>query len=628
MNPDSCAAAKPGLRCLVALTAMLMAGFAGATTVPAFTVTGRVAVSEPASCDGGGGDLTQNLVLSWTDCHAIKQHMDAAGQPITANAFVPTALRPLSLTVRIQVFCYYNGGSSRDVAPRAISSVQTDDTGSFTARVRQTTCGQAAGAEGIVTEATAALTYAVGRGKRRVGTIRALWDKTLGQTVYNSVLSGSEPVLYSSSGRNFVIPRFILGFSRLAFPLSPTLDLGNQTFFTGAIPGYYDYVRGAMGAWQTTVRLHRRLSATLEAEGYGALYGKMFISDPSAACTRCYTLRFDNRQGGGVGGAGSFNVDQPVRSPSLIAYGGLVSVGLPAHEFGHSMHATIASGSFSIQYAYDDSMHATQTPQGGVSADNTPYLIGNALQQQELGLAFTEGFGDAMGAYFLGGCRINDRAWGNPDPLQNMWNTQNFQSCDGSPGCPYGAFRYQMSRRGIGENSPAWNARLASLGNLAQQAAAAGATMVLSNNDLKMRSFFCDLLDSDPDVSFAAGQIGGKSYIADYTWHAAERLDGRTPAVTVRTFASDPAPEQVSIGLGRLLSAMDAFAPGLQQVPLPLWRSPAITDGANKPYNDARISVNGVLSPQSLGRYLVNRGDLTKDQLNNILRSNRMDEVP
>jgi hypothetical protein len=63
-------------------------------------------------------------------------------------------------------------------------------------------------------------------------------------------------------------------------------------------------------------------------------------------------------------------------------------------------------------------------------------------------------------------------------------------------------------------------------------------------------------------------------------------------------------------------------------IPPDLWVSPTITDGANGPYNDMRISVKGVLSPQSLGLYLVRRGYVTTDDLNGILRANRMDELP
>ena len=79
---------------------------------------------------------------------------------------------------------------------------------------------------------------------------------------------------------------------------------------------------------------------------------------------------------------------------------------------------------------------------------------------------------------------------------------------------------------------------------------------------------------------------------------------------------------------GQLLTALDEFPVGLFQLPGPLWIPPTITDGANASYNSGRISTGGVLSPQSLGKYLVGRGDLRLFELNSILRANRMDEVP
>ena len=56
------------------------------------------------------------------------------------------------------------------------------------------------------------------------GTIRAIWNQALGQTVYNSVQSSSDPVLFSDQGIDYVIPRLLLGYNLLPFPLAPALD--------------------------------------------------------------------------------------------------------------------------------------------------------------------------------------------------------------------------------------------------------------------------------------------------------------------------------------------------------------------------------------------------------------------
>lgn len=605
------------------------ASAAPATTIPSFQVTGRVAVNEPHSCDGGAGDLTQNINLSWTECHAVKHHMDAAGRPITVNAFEPSALRPLSVTVEVEVWCLYGGGTYGDPSPRATVRVQTDSVGRFRAPIPRTGCGLSTPADSVAIRTSALLQVEMSAQNTPVGTIRAIWDKALGQTVYSSVRSASEPALYSNDGKDWVIPRLELQTTTRTLPMPRTLNLGNQTFFDGAAPYYYDYLRGALGTWQTVVALHTKLQRTLSDGGFGSEYARIFITDPSRLCSSCYTLYFTLTSSGGKGGSGGFSIDQPVVSPSAGVYGGLVSVGLPAHELGHSMHATLASGSFT---AADDTMSVTRTVQGVIEGFHTTYVSTGTLQQQEMMLALTEGFADAMGAYFVDGCKMADRAWGDPDPQRAMWNPPAFASCDGlDPNCPYGAFRFQMIERGIAEGSPTWMNRLAALSALTQAAEAAGAINVISNSELKLRNFFCDLLDADASVGFAAGQIAGKTYVSDLTWQAAERLDGRTPDLVFKTYAADPPPENVQLSLGELLTAMDAFVPDLHSpsppIPPPLWMAPFV-DGANQLYDDTRMSVHGQISPQALGRYLVNRGDLSLDQLNEILRANRMDETP
>jgi hypothetical protein len=614
---------------VAAVSSVTSARAALATTIPSFQVTGRVAVNEPHSCDGGGGDLTQNVNLSWTECHALKQHMDAAGRPITTNAFVPSALRPLSVTVEVEVWCLYGGGTFGDASPRSTVRVQTDNTGHFRATIPRTSCGLSTPADSVKVRTSALLQFEMDAQNTPVGTIRAIWDKSLGQTVYSSVRSDSEPPLYSDSGKDWVIPRLELQTVARTLPMQRTVNLGNQTFFDGAAPFSYDYLRGALGTWQTVVALHTKLQRTLSTGVFGTEYRRIFITDPSRMCSSCYTLYFTLASSGGNGGAGGFSIDQPVPSPSPGVYGGLVSVGLPAHEFGHSMHGTIASGSMT---AADDTMYVTRNLQGIIGGFHTPYVATGTLQQQEMAMALTEGFGDAMGAYFLDGCKMMDRAWGDPDPQRAMWNPPAFTQCDGlDENCPYGAFRLQMLARGIAEGSPVWMNRLAALSALTQGAVAAGAINVISNNELKYRNFFCDLLDADANVAFASGQVGGKTYVSDLAWQAAERLDGRTPSLVFKTYSSDPPPENVQLSLGALLTAMDAFVPDLHTdsppIPPPLFLAP-IVDGANQFYNDTRMSVHGPISPQALGRYLVDRGDLSLDQLNAILRANRMDEVP
>jgi hypothetical protein len=604
-----------------------------ATTVPAFLARGRVAVSEPHSCDGGNdATLRTNALMSWSECHALKRHMLPDGQPVTQNRFVARALRPLRVTVRLHSFCTYADGT-RDAAPRATIETESAADGQFSVTVPASTCGRVEAAVGVAVGGSIALRREVrDAGGVRFGTIRAVWMKQAGLAVYDTPAARAEPVVFSLPDfdgdlQPYVVPRLDLETRQLALPLPAEVSLGEQTFFRQATAADFPYVRGALGAWQTLSDLHDRLAAELAAEGFGSLYEDMFESAHGYDCERCFHLVFSTG-GGGFGGAGSFSIGAPIVSPSAFYYASLVAIGLVAHELGHAIHFSLAPGSAHGYLGYDDSIAVGQNRQGVIVGFHIAYQWGSVLQQQELGVALVEGFGNAMAAHFLTGCRIDDRGWGDPSPLRHMWNSRAYRSCDELDGCPYQAFRLQLRWRGIAENSATWNRRLANLTRLARRGAVPNGIVVLGNNELKVRNFFCDLLDDQPDVAFAVGKTAGKSYVPDLTWHALERVDGRNPPVALRTYAADPEPENVQLPLGRLLEALDRFAPGLTQVPGPLWLQPTLVDGAQKAYNDGRVSTAGVLSAQSLGRFLVEHGDLTLPELQSILRANRMDEIP
>ena len=139
MDPtaSSCVPQRARMLVLAAVATLVLlepAPAGGATTVPGFVVRGRVAVSEPHSCDGGNGDVTlrSNAIMSWSRCHALKRHMLEGGQPVTQNRFVARALRPLRVTVRLQSFCTYAGGA-RDAAPRATVETESGADGQFSA---------------------------------------------------------------------------------------------------------------------------------------------------------------------------------------------------------------------------------------------------------------------------------------------------------------------------------------------------------------------------------------------------------------------------------------------------------------------------------------------------------------
>lgn len=247
-----------------------------------------------------------------------------------------------------------------------------------------------------------------------------------------------------------------------------------------------------------------------------------------------------------------------------------------------------------------------------------------------------EGFAEAMARFLvLDGCNGNSPtfdALGNPDMRTNMWNPDAHVACDSASGsgCPFHAFRAQMSARGIAEGSAEWNRRKNALVSLATTAASRGSARVFSNNEAKASQFFCKLLAAQPDYSSMAGKVLNQWYVGDYTYLVSEILDGRTPTVTWRRYASDvSAFGAAHVTLSQLLQAMTQVCPDCPS-PLPTawWQLPSLTDGANANYDSVRISVNGRLSPQNLGRLLISSGNVSKSRMNNLLRAAFMDEIP
>jgi hypothetical protein len=622
---------------------------AAPTVVPAFAVTGSLAVNEPDACDSAGINLTQNTTVSWTACHALKEHHDLKGNPITTNSFVATALTPVPATIQVQVSCTYAGGSS-DWPPKVFTS-QTDVKGNFSVAVPQFSCG-AAGAQGVGMIVSALLSHDISDSNgKRIGTVRAVWDQALGEQVYNSILSASQPPLYmttdaggqfpttvpSPSNHDWVIPQLVLSSSPVTFPMPAKVALGAQNFDVGTASDYLDYVRAMMQAFHTVVSLHRKLQALLPASTYAQMFLNPALDVPTMdaafACDHCYSLMLAAPGGTDGGGYRFFTVAQPqtfVGTSGSVNYATMISWGLPGHELGHSIAATLALNTFGVQ---DNTMQGSVTPDGTLEAFHTVDEYSFTLQLQEMGQAMTEGIADAMGSFFLNDCSLGSadaRLLGDLNPVDNMWDPQQFAYCDGSPGCPFGAFRFQMSQRQIAPGSAAWNTRLARLTALAQQAAALGGNFVTSNNEAKYRNFFCDLL-VPATASWASGLVGGKSYVADYLWTAAEILDGRQPTVTVQKYASDPTHQNVVIPMATLFSTLNNFIPGVNNVPnplpTPLWEAGHITDGANQTYDNLRLSVKGLISPQAFGMFLVNQGVITKSHLNNILAMSLMDQV-
>jgi hypothetical protein len=142
--------------------------------------------------------------------------------------------------------------------------------------------------------------------------------------------------------------------------------------------------------------------------------------------------------------------------------------------------------------------------------------------------------------------------------------------------------------------------------------------LVTSNSESRFGEFGCDLLDTDTDVSHAAGRVASRAYLSNFTYQVAQYLDGSTEAVlTSRYDDADAAPEDVAITLPQLLDAMANFC-GVGGCVVPS------SYGAD--YNSQRLkAAGGTLSPQAMGLYLERRGLLSRPQLINLLKTNFME---
>lgn len=611
-----------GKRVRVALVAIL-AGIACAppvsasyTPIPSFELYGRIAVSEPHACDMGQlpNPLEANTAVTWQECHADKQHMDAGGRPITSNVFEPDALRPLQVTIQVEAWCLYGGQSYGDPQPMVSVRVRSSADGRFIAKLPKSHCGVwNQPGDGLVVRTSAWLEYRVDDASGvPLGTVRAVWDATAAATVYTSTLP-MDPPLWG----NWVTPHLILGQQVFPLPFPTRVNLGNLAFFNGT-GSYETYVRAMLGAWQTAVNLHERLQAELAVDGHQALQHGLYVTDPATACTSCYTLYLDS--GAGHSSAGSMAMRGPAAYIFDYQYRQMITIDEAARQFGLSMLAAMAPAAnvpIDLQWTMLEML-------GGAVFDGRASQVGGNLQSQDTGMALVGGFAIAMGYHFLGGRPY--RGWGDPDPAHAYMNPlAHFKQDNIDFYCPYHYFRFQMTERGIIENSPDWNARLAAMDTIASAASNKGAINVLSNNEGKVGLFLADLLDDDPDVSYASGWIGGRTYVVNFDWIAAEALDGRARNIAFATYGADPPPETIHLSIGTLLDALQAFIPPYA---VPGTLPSPIVDGAQGPYNDARMSIYGPYSARSLASYLVNRGIVTQADINGILAGNRMEELP
>jgi hypothetical protein len=596
---------------------------------PHVRVAGRLAFGESDGCRA----THDGQVVRWSDCHAFKRHFTpATGEPVTADSWVAGTLRPLSSAIDITYSKVNDDGSTKQCG-RGVYRADRD--GYFQAYIPA--CG--GGRTRVVARPFLhQAAWQIEDGSPiNLGWIRAVWREREATEVFpnlsNEGTSPGQVYAYeveegegaSKQKVRYATPSLGFTFEVEAEPdtkeQGAVIPVGTQVFLTDATDDQFGYLRQVLSAFQTIVELHARLKRHLRDDPES--YDRLFPPNPQfQSGSPTYLVAFND--GWAHGGASSMSVYRPdlakLRQPGgvgTIAWL-LSDTSTLGHEFGHSIHATLAGGTMTRDGAFGITM---------LRPDGTEYSWGHFPGQfQENGFAFVEGVASALGQFLLnecGGAVAAQRPAGGVVPFAgNPWSGDT--ACDDTaPGnmCAFHYVRAELRRRGVGDpNSQAWKDRTAALRSLTAVAVAAGHGNVTYNNEWRWAGFGCDILDADTNVTHAAA-TNNAQYVRNFTQAVGEVLDGRSvSAETARFPATAAAPEDVRVPLPRFIAAMAAFCPSCAALP---------AGPSGEAYNRDRLSASqGAQSPQAFGRYLESQGLLTRAQLRNLLRTNFMDDNP
>jgi hypothetical protein len=600
------------------LLSLAATGFAACQGDPGerFQVVGRLSYGDPSGCSGAV--WSQNV--SWRDCHAFKRHFEPRnGSAIRSDEVRADALRPLPVTLELSHYRKDAAGNLLELCDRA--TIQTDLDGAFNTSLAR--C-PVEGEPSVVT-ARAVLQYGFTQASGgKTGTVRAVWREDQADELFDGT-SGEVRSRFSfgvereENGSN-VTHRYALPEVGFTAELDggwndEELNLGNRVFLSDANDDSFNYMRQVLSAWGSMIELHDRIRrAYNDSDAY---YNGMFVTEAASGWTNAYTIWFDNTWAyGWRGGIALYRPDRDALEEAGGVTGGIAyvlsSVGTLAHEIGHSAHGAFAGQSFTADYGFANPLRR---------ANGENYDSGHGVgQYQEMGTSMTEGLASSMGQFLVNGCEgfvPRYRPLGGASPFStNMWSGNT--GCDATDGCSSHHFRYHMWKRGVEEGSKDWDERLMGLQALTFTATVYGQGRVVSNDEGRFSEFGCDLLDSDRNVDHARGRFEGLMYMPDFTFLVAEVLDGRLSATLPSArYGADGAGDEVQLTLPQLLDGMARFCPDCGTLP---WQF-------GEDYNRRRVSaLQGELSPQALGRFLVSEGRITDAQLRNLLASNFMED--
>lgn len=559
------------------------------------------------------------------DCHRFKRRFDfTTGAPIDDDKPAPgDALRPLVASVELSVL---KSGSS---TPCTTLTFQTDRDGVFNAPLPRCGAGVSTTVVGRVF-----LQYEMRSSDfTRRGTIRGAWqdDTTLDILPGIGSLVASRPGFVDSASkpaRTFRIPEFIFTASIPSEPAAmgstlPVVNLGTQVFGTGETGDDWDYLNQVLIGWANVVELHHRLRDVL---GDDAQYQRMFPEMPLLGLAASYLVTWDGTWAfAGVGGMQLLRgTVADIAKPGAFSWnveGLLSSTGTLSHELSHSIHFTLAGASGGRDdYRFGSLM---VTPDGGADYD---WGHGGG-QLQELGAAFNEGWATAVGQWLINRC-ANSVTSHRPNAEGFLpFHANQFSgdaTCDAVPfkgkaenGCGYHHVRYHLRNRGLFDGDRGFDEAVGRLQAHAAHARDIGHLRVLSNNELRMAEYFCDVLDDDPDVGYAMG-IAGRKYLRAYATTAVLIMDGWDARSAEVTVPSNPGPENVVAPFKAFLEVTNTFCTDCAK------KFSLVYDGD---YLTRRIDpYTGSKSAIAFSKGLVSKGVATDAQVRNLLRANWMED--
>ncbi|MDI7237850.1 DUF1554 domain-containing protein [Leptospira santarosai] len=563
------------------------------------TLKGRIGFLEDEQCHHSNSPFT----IPWKQCHEFKRHFDpVTGAAISSDVAAPESFRPVPGQVHLNFF----NSAQTNPAGCYISNLQSDLDGNVSGQIDN--CLKSNPAPDSV-RITLVLDYKTNLAYNgSIGTIRSVWEKTritaLNYLPYDQSKFFQTLFVEPNSDQAMVEPYFevLLPLSSYWNAATKTYELGTVNLLSSVPKNMASSMRVTLSNWQGTLEFHNRL----KNESLDKIQFDMFLNDSARNCVRCYTINFVGTQGTSAN-TGNLILTAPNANNLPTIY----PVDRPlGHEFGHTVTFSAAP------WLIPPPVH--WAGQFRNSSNQNYARVDHGNEYQDMKTALFEGIVNSIGRYLISGNQGNwqsDQYYLGTD--QKGWQLNPIVD---QPHSDYQRFRYEMWARGIAENSPEWTSRWQGISNVGNSFTD---YFTNSNNEFRYDGFVHYLLQTAPyhiDSYFATGVIAPYMYQVEYRYDQmkllGEVLDGGPANFKWVSYGDVVHPKNSRVSLKDLLVTLGEMHNGS---PLPQDGSPGFTD--------AYLSIKSPFSPQSLGWRLVQKGLISKDEVNNLYRAVGMDQL-